>query len=259
MMAPRVQNVRKPSTPHVVIGIIFLLFLFRVYQSSSRQPHSQLPGTYQYFREEGFSSNSRRIGSGNKYDARYAPKSSQSIEDTQESLQGLLETYIDFMHSASLETWIAHGALIGYSWNQQLLPWDTDLDAQVSIDTMRIMAQAFNMTEHNYTTTDVGRGYLLDVNPHFSILSTLDVANVISARWIDTTSGKYVDITAVFQDPEDDTKLLCKDHHRYQKDAFFPLQDGLLAGIRVRLPGRYRDIVKEEYGSSALRKTNFHW
>lgn len=57
--------------------------------------------------------------------------------------------------------------------------------------------------------------YLLDINPHFSILSTGDVANKIDARWIDMENGKYIDITALHTRDGDSSVLFFKDGHQY--------------------------------------------
>lgn len=65
-----------------------------------------------------------------------------------------------------------------------------------------------------------GRNYLLEINPHYSIGGTEDKSNVIDARWIDTETGLFIDIstirknwTAIEADVEG--ALMCKDRHHY--------------------------------------------
>jgi LicD family len=122
------------------------------------------------------------------------------------------------MDELKVETWIAHGALLGWYWNQALLPWDTDLDVQISAESMAFLAKSHNMTKYQYRMPDeeTPRIYLLDINPHYSILSSQDVANKIDGRWIDTTDGKFINITAVHYEEAKSSTLFCKDGHQYE-------------------------------------------
>jgi hypothetical protein len=78
------------------------------------------------------------------------------------------------------------------------------------------------MTEHHFDLPDVdgGRTYILEINPNYVVKSTQDTLNRIDARWIDTSSGLFIDITAVRKDEEKRKKgnpeaLMCKDQHHY--------------------------------------------
>ena len=102
------------------------------------------------------------------------------------------------------------------------MPWDTDIDVQVSETAMYFLAKYYNMTEHHFTLPRVrgGRTYLLEVNPNFVIRTSDDFLNVIDARWIDTSSGLFIDITSVRKDYEEQKKgrlgaLICKDRRKY--------------------------------------------
>jgi len=64
-----------------------------------------------------------------------------------------------------------------------------------------------------------GRDYLLEVNPNFSNREQTDVENVIDARWIDTSTGLFIDITAVrynLTHPSGEGMLSCKDGHEFR-------------------------------------------
>lgn len=115
------------------------------------------------------------------------------------------------MDELGIETWLAHGTLLGHHWGQKILPWDTDIDVQVSMTTLRYLATNYNGTQYQYKNNT----YLLDINPHYSIVSTADVSNKIDARWIDVNCGKYIDITSVLQNKSTPRLLFCKDHHQY--------------------------------------------
>ena len=78
------------------------------------------------------------------------------------------------------------------------------------------------MTEHHFKIPHVpgGRTYLLEVNPNYVNGSITDKLNVIDARWVDTHSGLFIDITTVRKDEEarqegKEGALMCKDKHHY--------------------------------------------
>ena len=103
----------------------------------------------------------------------------------------------------------------------QVLPWDSDLDVQVTEKTIHFLASYYNMTVFHYRTSrfEKGRDYLLEVNPHYVIRDDSDSQNVIDARWIDMTTGLFIDITTARYDenhPEGKNVLVCKDGHQYK-------------------------------------------
>jgi hypothetical protein len=87
---------------------------------------------------------------------------------------------------------------------------------------MEFLASYYNMTEFHYKLSHVpeGRNYLLEINPHYKIRGTEDRLNVIDARWIDTDTGLFIDITTVRKnwtaiEEGDEGALMCKDKHHY--------------------------------------------
>lgn len=104
----------------------------------------------------------------------------------------------------------------------QIFPWDNDLDVQISEATIHFLADYYNMTEHHFDIPGVngGRSYMLEINPNYVVKSEQDYLNKIDARWIDMSSGLFIDITAVRKDEEKRSKgnaeaLTCKDKHHY--------------------------------------------
>jgi hypothetical protein len=79
------------------------------------------------------------------------------------------------------------------------------------------------MTEHHFDLPDAegGRAYMLEINPNYVVKSEQDTMNKIDARWIDMSSGLFIDITSVRKD-ENKRKnghpeaLTCKDKHHYE-------------------------------------------
>jgi hypothetical protein len=169
------------------------------------------------------------------------------------------------------------------------MPWDSDIDVQVSETTLHFMAKYYNMTEHHFKLPDVpgGRTYLMEINPNFVARTREDRMNVIDARWIDTSSGIFIDITAVRKDYEardrgEEGALMCKDSHRFnvrlidpgisiceglsrcfsdpdylQENDIYPLRDSYFEGMNVKIPFEYKKLLEEEYGQASTTNTHF--
>ena len=133
-----------------------------------------------------------------------------------------MQTFLATMADIGAETWIMHGTLLGWWWNQKILPWDSDIDVQVSETTIAFLAKYYNMTEYHFRLPGVkgGRTYLMEVNPHYTIRGVEDTLNVIDARWIDTDTGLFIDISTVRPNYTARAEgvegaLMCKDKHHY--------------------------------------------
>jgi hypothetical protein len=60
---------------------------------------------------------------------------------------------------------------------------------------------------------------MLEINPFYKIRDQSDKLNVIDARWVDTDSGLFIDITTVrknYTHPAGSDVLSCKDGHEYR-------------------------------------------
>jgi hypothetical protein len=206
------------------------------------------------------------------------------------------------MHDIGADTWIMHGTLLGWWWNQKIMPWDSDLDVQISEKSMQFLADYYNMTVHHFKNIKLpeqtrkrlkrkrsfsnrivigeekgevhgddlkgvypaedGRRYLLEVNPNWVNNSTDDKHNVIDARWIDTATGLFIDITTLRYDHHAEAsgypgRMYCKDKHHYSQDQIFPLRDSEFEGMPVKIPYSYSELLIEEYTPSSLTNKNF--
>lgn len=83
------------------------------------------------------------------YDGRFADKEVEEHERLGH-LTALMQTFLSTMADIGAETWIMHGTLLGWWWNQKILPWDSDIDVQVSETTIAFLAKYYNMTEYRY-------------------------------------------------------------------------------------------------------------
>jgi len=197
------------------------------------------------------------------YDGRFA-QTQIGKEERLPHLTALMQTFLATMADIGAETWIMHGTLLGWWWNQKILPWDSDIDVQVSESTIAFLARFYNMTEYHFRLPGIkyGRTYLLEVNPHYTIRGVEDKLNVIDARWIDTETGLFIDISTVRANYTARAEgvegaLMCKDKHHYLERDIFPLRDSFFEGIHVKIPFEYAFLLEEEYGKKSLMVTTF--
>lgn len=143
-----------------------------------------------------------------------------------------------------------------------MLPWDWDVDIQVSGETLNHMAKHYNRTLHRYVSDDreVHRDYLLDVNPWQWERERGDGQNIIDARWIDTRNGLYIDITGLTETHPDlwPGIVSCKNFHRYRTEDLYPMRESVYEGVPALIPNNYVKILKEEYEEAALVATDYH-
>ena len=171
-------------------------------------------------------------------DCRFGDKE-LGYQERRQSLSNLIQTYLATFADIGVETWLMHGTLLGWWWNKkvsllqtwistvsliqilQIMPWDSDLDVQVSETSMHFLASYYNMSVFHYKTPRIpeGRDYMLEVNPHYVNREQTDKMNVIDARWIDTATGLFIDITTVrynYTHPAGEGVLSCKDGHEFR-------------------------------------------
>ncbi|KAI9343571.1 LicD family-domain-containing protein, partial [Obelidium mucronatum] len=128
--------------------------------------------------------------SNSKLDLRYAP---EELCDSKEQpkphlpitaahipLVGILKAWSAFTKKKDIVWWIAHGVLAGWFWNAKLLPWDEDLDVQMTLH------ELLRLIRFNQTMIE-GR-FLIDVNPNLVVRSSQQ-QNAIDARVVDTRNG----------------------------------------------------------------------
>lgn len=211
------------------------------------------PGTLEkYFHESTFSSH---------YDARFGQQQLQYYSQ-REHLSTLVRAYLSTMNDIGAETWLMHGSLLGWYWNRKIMPWDSDIDVQITEKSMQHLANFYNMTVYRFTLPYTGesRDYLLEINPNWANPSNSDSNNKIDARWLDMTSGLYVDITTVHRDTQAESSgiegaLMCKDKHRYLEKDIFPLRNTTFENMPAKVPSAYTKVLVEEYGASSLKDT----
>lgn len=198
------------------------------------------------------------------YDIRYFKKK-VPYEEHRPALEHLIKSYLTTFRALGVETWLAHGTLLGWWWNGRIMPWDYDLDVQVSAATLHYLGKNLNRTHHDYTYTDPNTGatlkkeYLLDINPHHSDIGRGDGQNVIDARWIDLSNGMFIDITGLAErEPSRQPGVWsCKNYHRYRTTELYPMRQTEFEGVPATIPYSFDRILVDEYGSKSLVTTEW--
>ncbi len=158
---------------------------------------------------------------------------------------------------ASLRDWRP----VARSDRWQIMPWDSDIDVQVSLPTMDFLARYYNMTMHHYSSPEMppgGRNYMFEINPGYVNGSPDDWLNVIDARWIDTETGVFIDITTARPKPGEKGVVQIKDQHQYEVSGVGIIvrlktgaDDG--HGTGARLVSLTRQSIRREAGQDTLQ------
>ncbi|AWU76000.1 uncharacterized protein C5L36_0B12290 [Pichia kudriavzevii] len=160
------------------------------------------------------------------------------------TLNRIIRAWLRFTTTENIHTWLAHGTLLGYSFNEFMLPWDSDHDVQISTESMWRLAKNFNQSLIIDVTTDdelsSGYGqYFLDIGGNFFDRKNSNGANAIDARFIDIHTGMYIDITKLSKvhDVEKDLTRDFYNIHSEIKSEYFKMlkQYGITA----------EDIIKD--------------
>jgi hypothetical protein len=214
------------------------------------------PAEFKYFNEPG------GTDSLGHYDVRYYQGEAVSYEEKGDTLHHMVRAYLNTFREKGVETWIAHGTLLGWWWNGKILPWDWDLDVQVSEPTLIWLGENMNMTMHKYTGTfengtEFQRDYLLDINPNGVERLRGKGLNVIDARWVDVRNGLFIDITALSETNPSALPGIwsCKNYHRYRTTALYPMRETMFEGVPALVPYSFDRILQEEYTARALTST----
>ncbi|KAE8154422.1 LicD family-domain-containing protein [Aspergillus avenaceus] len=194
------------------------------------------------------------------YDSRFFTEP-VADEKRSQTMVDMVRAYLNFFDENGLETWIAHGTLLGWWWNTKIMPWDWDMDTQVLDTTLFQLADRYNQSVVQYSpkSSDATRSYLLDINPWARQRVNGTGLNIIDARWIDMQTGLYIDITGVSKiHPEKPDVWEDKHKHTYRTGELYPLRKTTFEGVAAKVPFQYEAILIQEYGKNSLTTTHFH-
>ena len=215
-------------------------------------------------------------------------ENSKAVKGSPERHTALQETFqnlASFSKHHDFKFWLAHGSLVGQYWGQKIMPFDDDLDVQTSF------AELHRMRKHSEKQWN--KRYLFTVNPWYVVrasknnprlkhsnirkseMSTgahqlvLDrqrmELNVIDARFVDTVTGVFIDITVLATESSDDSwndLLVGRDHaskeeslhdksvHTYTYTSISPLQRCTFEDTETWCPNDIKRVMKQEYPNS---------
>lgn len=166
-----------------------------------------------YFHEPGLNDKGM---SGGHYDWRFFNmRDDRNDYKKFSTLNRIVRAWLRFTSNENITTWLVHGTLLGYSFNNLMLPYDNDHDVQVSASSMWKLAKYFNQSLIIDSTIDdpfsSGNGqYFLDIAGSFFDRRNLAGSNAIDGRFIDIHTGMYIDITVVCDIEDKNSKLTSK-------------------------------------------------
>ncbi|KAI8895645.1 LicD family-domain-containing protein [Globomyces pollinis-pini] len=176
-------------------------------------------------------------------DARYCQPEVKNPNYRLVKLQEILGGWENFTMTHNIKSWMSHGTLLGWFWNYQLLPWDFDIDFQMTITDL-IRLNQFNQTVY------LDR-FLIDANPNYNHRYHQS-DNVIDLRFIDIQSGLYIDVTGLSATPDKLDTVSCKSPHYYSEQDIMPLHQTVFEGFMFYRPHNVLMILKEEYGEKSM-------
>ena len=234
-----------------------LLLTAPIASARSTRPRGADKDPNKYFKEPGGDQN---LG---HYDLRYFTKKVPDKEKD-DTLHHLIRAFLTIVCERNVEAWLAHGTLLGWFWNGRIMPWDWDLDVQVSHPTLAWLAKNMNDTYHNYTSEsetgrEITRQYYLDINSHHAERTRGDGLNVIDGRFVDVRNGMFIDITGLSETNPDRFPGIWKDknEHKYRTRDVFPLRETEFEGVVALVPYDFDRVLAAEYTSLALIRTDW--
>ncbi|KAH3660124.1 hypothetical protein OGAPHI_007329 [Ogataea philodendri] len=144
---------------------------------------------------------------GAHFDWRFFNGLDHPVESHQAVIHRIGRAWLRFCYQSGYRTFVAYGSMLGWIRNGLALPWDEDIDVIVSVDSLYKIARNHNQTlvvdvsQEDKYASGIG-SFFLDIGSSFYSRVRGSGANAIDGRMIDTSSGVYVDITAIAWTPD---------------------------------------------------------
>lgn len=190
------------------------------------------------------------------------------IRERQSIIQHLIRNWFEFAEAINMPSWVNYGSLLGWSYNGVNMPWDTDVDIQLSIRHLDYLAQHYNGSLILENPKFGNAKYLLDISPTY--IKQGNGRNFIDGRFIDINSGLYIDISALshssFKPPADldldeanESNLVhCKHFNWHSLDEILPIRHTYFEGSSIYIPNNITSILTRKYGrASYTTKSHF--
>lgn len=217
----------------IFLLIIILILIIRSISSIKIKEHLNNP---KFFNE---------MKTNNHLDIRYGVLKKKNIRS---DLIDTLVFFTKYCKEKKIKPIIMHGSLIGLHFNNDILPWDDDID-------IILTGNCINNLQ-NYEDSK----FLIEVNPYSKDRSKDDKNNIIDARIINKTSGVFIDITFFYESYSNGKlELTAKDKHVYDYDDIFPLKKSVFCDCDVYIPSNVKKCLIQEYGKNVLLPRYKNW
>lgn len=181
------------------------------------------------------------------------------IRERQSIIQHMIRAWFEFAQSIDVPSWINYGSLLGWAYNGVNMPWDTDVDIQLSIRHLDYLLRHFNNSLVFEDPKFGNAKYLLEISPTY--VRQGNGRNFIDGRFIDVNSGLYIDISAVshtnFKPPanladKDEILVHCKHFNWHSLNEILPLRHTYFEGSSVYIPHNISSLLSQKYGRESF-------
>ncbi|KAJ3128580.1 hypothetical protein HK098_004006 [Nowakowskiella sp. JEL0407] len=174
----------------------------------------------------------------------------------------LFAAWSEFADGNRVPYWLAESSLLGWWWGQEILPWHESIQVQIPAKTLvhlwkrngikftrnRFGLRVFNLLGRNR--------YVLDVSP-FIHYRHIQPRNTVDARFIDTHTGLFIDITAYSSVPWIRGQLETKKSLKATVQQIQPLRRSTFEGSPTWIPASSESILELEFGHLAIFRMFF--
>ena len=158
----------------------------------------------------------------------------------------MLQEFMRLCESRGIAPILEAGGLVGWSFNQKMLPWDDDLDLFVTA------ADIPKLVELDGYKCDE---FFIEVNPNHTKRDG-DPNNIIDARVISHHTGLFIDIVFLLPDKRAPSVLATKQKEdRFEATAVLPPQRSHFEGIPVYVPAQPAHCLVSRYGAQVRERT----
>ncbi|ODV83228.1 hypothetical protein CANARDRAFT_25211 [[Candida] arabinofermentans NRRL YB-2248] len=136
-----------------------------------------------------------------KYDWRFFNKLINDELENRGSWHQLIRAWLQFSSNLGITSWLADEALLGWSRNGLLSPWEKSVHFEVPAKDMIRLAESFNQSLVIQDPRDGTGSFLIDISPHYMERARENNGNAspesIDLKFIDTRTGLYIEVNGL--------------------------------------------------------------
>ncbi|KAJ1555099.1 vacuolar sorting protein VPS33/slp1, partial [Nowakowskiella sp. JEL0078] len=187
----------------------------------------------------------------------WKPKRELSKSMRERNLKELYQAWAKFADKHRIPYWLAHSSLLGWWWAQEPLPWKESIQVQTPTRTLellwRLNGDRFSPTNNFFFFS--GSRFVLDVSPFIHIRQS-QPHNAVDARFIDTKTGMFIDISAFTSVPWIPGHIETKKPVESTIHHIRPLRRTTFCDAPAWIPATAESILEKEFGYLALTRTS---